>query len=207
MVKKCSKCEELKKLSEFSNYKKALDGKQGYCKECNKKYQKIKHDIDDNNWKLYRLTIDVRKLHMPQRKSYYIGITKKELKDRLNEHLSDIKNRCHANFWIMEMFNYIDLENIDNLRSYIKIELLEEYPSILTLNEIKKIEKKAVYEQSKYSCEVDKWKTDVLNLEHHPGNTRWKKDIENRRNSDIIIQEQLKIDRKKILSDLEVEGF
>lgn len=210
MEKRCSKCDELKNLSEFSNYKKASDGKQCYCKECNKKYQKIRHDINNNNWKLYRLTIDIRDVVKHGRKSYYIGITKKELKDRLNEHLSDMKNGCHVNFWINEMFKYFPYEQIENidLRKYIKIELLEEYASNLTLSEMKKIEKKAVYEQSKYSCEVDKWTTDILNLEHHQGNVRWKKDIENRRNSDIIKQEELKMDRKKPSKDLEVvEGI
>ncbi|WP_170075945.1 hypothetical protein, partial [Paraclostridium dentum] len=64
-----------------------------------------------------------------------------------------------------------------NLRDYIKIELLKEYPSTYTKSEMKKIEKKAIYKQAKHCLEVDEWTTDALNLEHLYSNAKWAKDI------------------------------
>ncbi|WP_206001591.1 GIY-YIG nuclease family protein, partial [Paraclostridium dentum] len=139
LKKQCSGCYETKDIKGFSRNKRSEDGFQNYCKECNKAYQKERHFIKNNTWKLYRITIDIRDI-VSGRKSYYIGITQKDLKDRLNEHISAIKNKRHKNFWIMEMFKYFPYSQIENinLRDYIKIELLKEYPSTYTKSEMKK---------------------------------------------------------------------
>lgn len=41
VTKQCSKCKSIKPLNEFHRDRKSLDGKQSYCKVCNKTYQKI----------------------------------------------------------------------------------------------------------------------------------------------------------------------
>lgn len=177
--KQCSGCYETKDIKGFSINKMSEDGFQNYCKECNKAYQKERHFIKNNPWQLYRVTIDIRDIVGHGRRSYYIGITQKDLKDRLNEHISAIKNKRHKNFWIMEMFKYFPYSQIENinLRDYIKIELLKEYSSTYTKSEMKKFEKKAIYEQAKHCLEVDEWTTDTLNLEHLYSNAKWAKDI------------------------------
>ena len=37
-AKRCSKCRELKQLSEFNQLRNARDGRQSYCRDCNKEY-------------------------------------------------------------------------------------------------------------------------------------------------------------------------
>ncbi len=61
ITKKCTKCDEIKKVSNFYKYKRAKDGFAYCCKECEKKYRqrrasieknKIKKREDDNRYRL-----------------------------------------------------------------------------------------------------------------------------------------------------------
>lgn len=172
MTKKCVKCKEVKSKDKFSICKSSLDGLQGYCKQCNKKYQKIRHDRSNSTRKIYRLVIEPKdlKLNDPNNyeKFYYIGFTSKELSDRLNAHISDIRNKKHKNYFIMKLFENVDVSNI-NLRKNIYIELIREYPSTTSAKEMLKHEKREVYLQCKQSCLVEK-NTSVLNEQHYGGN-------------------------------------
>ena len=88
---------------------------------------------------------------------HYIGITKKHLNDRLNEHISAIKNRRidGAYYWVDRFFKDIDLQNI-SLRKYVAIELINEYPSETTKKQMKKYEKKAVWNEGRISYQEGK---------------------------------------------------
>lgn len=43
-TKVCSKCNQIKTISEFTKNKAKKDGYNNYCKDCNKEYQKIHYD-------------------------------------------------------------------------------------------------------------------------------------------------------------------
>lgn len=187
MSKVCYRCNHLKSNNEFSKNKRNKDGLQNWCKECNKEYQKERHLIKNNTWKLYRLVINLQALKLDleienpnnihHEKMHYIGITKKHLNDRLNEHISAIKKRRidGSYYWVDRFFKDINLENI-SLRKYVTIELVDEYPSETTKKQMKKYEKKAVWNEGKRSCDEVKIHfgrtiklIDVINIEHFPG--------------------------------------
>lgn len=188
MSKICYRCGYLKQNNEFSKFKRnKKDGLQNWCKKCNKEYQKERHLIKNNTWKLYRVVIDLQALKpdlevgnpkdLHHEKMHYIGITKKHLNDRLNEHISAIKKRetNGSYFWVDIFFKDIDLENI-SLREYVRIELVDEYPSCLTKKQMKKHEKKAVWKEGKRSWDEGKKRFgidiplfEVINIEHFPG--------------------------------------
>lgn len=184
MSKICSKCENLKRTKEFSKNRRSKDGLQYWCKKCYKEYQIQRHIIKNNPWKLYRLVIDYQALNVDVQyeKMHYIGITKKNLSDRLNEHISAVRtrktSRCY--YWIDRVLKYIDLENID-LRQYIRIELVREYPSHISEKDVKKYEKKEVWIEGRKSWDegLKKFGThkplfELINLEHFQGCKRCK---------------------------------
>ena len=73
-MKKCSKCDKDKSLSEFSKSIKKKDGYNSYCKECNKTYQKN---------------------HYQDNKSYYFDKTKQRRKvSKEFIDLIKINNKC-----------------------------------------------------------------------------------------------------------------
>lgn len=204
MSKRCIKCGNLKSNKEFSKNSRERDGMQRYCKECNQEYQKERHIIKNNTWKLYRLVINLQALRLDlelgniknlhHEKMIYIGITKKHLNDRFNEHISAIKNRRNegAYYWVDRFFKDIDLENI-SLRKYVTIELVNEYPSETTKKQMKKYEKKAVWNEGKRSYDEGKARFgrtvplfDVINIEHFRGSKNCKDMLIN---YDIIKQE------------------
>lgn len=204
MSKICYRCGLLKNNDEFSKFKRNKDGLQNWCKECNKEYQKEKHLIKNNTWKLYRVVIDLQALKpnleignpndLQYEKMNYIGITKKHLNDRLNEHISAIKNRRidGAYYWVDRFFKDIDLQNI-SLRKYVTIELVNEYPSETTKKQMKKYEKKAVWNEGRISYQEGKKQFgmciplfNVINVEHFPGSKNCKDMLIN---YDIIKQE------------------
>lgn len=193
-MKRCVRKGHIKSKEEFSKSKKNKDGLQSWCKECNKEYQKKMHNIKNNNWKLYRLVINLKgikpnlKIGDPKKlkceKMHYIGITQKPLKDRLNEHISAIRNKKtdKAYFWINKFFidEDIDVTTI-NLRKYITIELIEEYHSETPIEIMKKYEKKAVWNEGRISYQEGKNRFgrtiplfDVINIEHFPGSKNCK---------------------------------
>lgn len=192
MSKICYRCGHLKSNDKFSRFKRNNDGLQNWCKDCNKEYQKERHVIKNNTWKLYRLVINLQALKpnleignsndLHYEKMHYIGITKKHLNDRLNEHISAIKSRRTdgAYFWIDKFFNDIDLENL-NLREYVTIELVNEYPSETSKKQMKKYEKKAVWNEGKFSYQEGKKRFgaciplfNIINIEHFPGSKNCK---------------------------------
>ena len=57
MMKKCSKCNVEKELSEFNKNKKTRDGHSCYCRECSREYGRKRYEPKKkNNSKLYELT-------------------------------------------------------------------------------------------------------------------------------------------------------
>lgn len=194
MSKVCSKCGFLKDNKEFSFSSKNKDNMQSRCRTCNKKDQKQIHDIKDNPYKVYRLVVDLKAIkpdielgnhnNLKHEKIYYIGITQKELKDRLNEHICNIKKLStkKSYFWITKFFKD---ENIDitkiNIRDYVRIELIEEYPSDTTLEQMKKIEGSivAIEDYDSYLEGKERFGSmipiyEVINLEHFIGNKNCK---------------------------------
>lgn len=189
MSKVCCVCGFTKSENEFSRRSVSKDGLQSYCKECNKDYQKERHIIKNNNHKLYRLVIDLKAIkpsleignpkNLKYEKMHYIGITQKPLKDRLNEHISAIRNKKtdKAYFWVNKFFvdEDIDVTTI-NLREYITIELIEEYPPETPIEMMKKYEKTAVFNEGKQSWIEGEKRFgisiplfNVINIEHFEG--------------------------------------
>lgn len=76
--KKCSQCKQEKEISDFNKLKKSSDGLKSYCRECQKKYQKLyrinnrdrlnKYNKQYN--KLYSTTINKEKRNEYQREYY-----------------------------------------------------------------------------------------------------------------------------------------
>jgi hypothetical protein len=65
-VKRCSKCRQLKPLREFNQLRKARDGRQSYCRDCNKAYHYL-------NWDKHMAQIRARKKRLlAQNRSHII---------------------------------------------------------------------------------------------------------------------------------------
>lgn len=213
MSKVCCECGFTKSKSEFSIKRSGKDGLQGYCKECNKKYQKDRHMIKNNPWKLYRVVINLQGLNpklefgnpnnLHYNELHYIGITQKPLKDRLNEHISAIRNKKTdgAYFWAYKDLKDVNLDKIE-LKKYITIELVKEYPSELTKEQMEIYENKEVFEEGKKASDgVIKLLNGeltpvygVINIEHFPGSKNAKDMLTK---YDIIKQGELFLDSKK----------
>jgi hypothetical protein len=64
-VKRCSKCREVKPLHEFNRLRKANDGRQSYCRDCNKAYHY-------RNWDKHMAQIRARRVRSRQEAREFI---------------------------------------------------------------------------------------------------------------------------------------
>lgn len=103
LSKKCTRCNEIKPLSEFSNYKHSKDGKKAGCKACQKLYNDkwfaVNRDkkADSNRWWMignkYNLTKD-QYLEMLEQQNHCCKICYKHQDE--NTHGSLYVDHCHS---------------------------------------------------------------------------------------------------------------
>lgn len=86
-MKKCAKCGEWKELDEYNVYSESNDGRQGYCKECNKKITKEYY-----YQKARTTTTEIYKITNTENDKVYIGRTHTGAKKRFKTHLYNARN-------------------------------------------------------------------------------------------------------------------
>ena len=98
-MKRCGKCGVEKDFTEFSNDKRAKDGKQSYCKVCartkNAEWQrknKEKVNAKKDKWRAKAQPCVYRIKHKVSG-SYYIGQTNQHFCERVSRHFSPKTNR------------------------------------------------------------------------------------------------------------------
>lgn len=137
-TKQCTKCNEIKSLSEFNFNKKLKDGRGNTCKFCYNIYQKKINGTEEKKLKRKKITFENKeknKLYRIQNKEK-IAINKKIWK--LNNH--EIYSAYHKRISKFHIENLTDLYIISLLKSKINKSKLIEIPQELI--ELKRIQLK-----------------------------------------------------------------
>lgn len=106
-TKRCSKCKVVQGLDEFSNHKRAKDGKQSECKTCGKEY----------NAKHRQKNIEYQKEHYQENEEYY-----KEYNKRYHQkNIEEYKKRSQKNIEKIKKYRkrYYQ-KNIEKYKGYVK---------------------------------------------------------------------------------------